>query len=258
MSAPAETENPTVAAASAAPETAEAEAEAPDSRIRADDGRQYWQSIDADDNGMLGGYPNISRTDLRGSRSFLAKLGLGRNKGQKAVRRALEGGAGIGRITQGLLLDVAEVVDIVEPIAKFTAALQGLEGVGQIFNMGLEEWRPTTTVGGGEDSVRYDLIWNQWCLGHLTDQQLEEYLVRCKSVLSTGADGSTRGVIFVKENMSTSGEDIFDEEDSSVTREDKKFRQIFEKAGLRIVKTELQHGFPSELYPVRMYGLKPQ
>ncbi|KAI5928575.1 AdoMet dependent proline di-methyltransferase-domain-containing protein [Camillea tinctor] len=173
MSTSAETENPTA--------TTAAGSEA---------------NVEADDNGKLGGFPNVSRTGLRGSRSFLAKLGLGRNKGQKA----------------------------------------GEEGVGQIFNVGLEEWRPTVDEQGD-------------CL--------EDYLTLCKTVLSIGEDGKTRDVIFV-ENLSTSDEDIFDEDDSCVTRQDRKFRQIFEKAGLKIIKTELQHGFPNELYPVRMYGLKPQ
>ncbi|KAI1808439.1 alpha-N-methyltransferase NTM1 [Daldinia bambusicola] len=229
----------------------ETKSETPDSLINADDSRKYWSGIDPDVNGMLGGYPAVSRVDLRGSRSFLAKVGLGRTKGVKAVKRALEGGAGIGRITQGLLLDVAETVDVVEPIAKFTAALEGRPGVGRIHNVGLEEWRP-------EDGAQYDLVWNQWCLGHLTDQQLEEYLRRCGSVLSVGDDGKTKGVIVVKENLSTSEEDLFDSEDSSVTRQDKTFRSIFEAAGLRIIKTEIQHGFPHELYPVRMYALKPK
>ncbi|KAI1414679.1 alpha-N-methyltransferase NTM1 [Hypoxylon sp. FL1857] len=227
----------------------------PDSLINPDDGRRYWSGIDADVNGMLGGFPSVSRIDLRGSRSFIAKLGLGRSTGRKkAVRRAMEGGAGIGRITQGLLLDVAETVDIVEPIAKFTAALAGRPGVGRIYNVGLEEWRPDDETVDAE----YDLIWNQWCLGHLTDQQLDAYLRRCAGVLSTGEDGKVKGVIVVKENMSTAGRDLFDEVDSSVTRQDESFRRIFEEAGLRIVKTELQHGFPHELYPVRMYALKPK
>ncbi|KAI1082301.1 alpha-N-methyltransferase NTM1 [Whalleya microplaca] len=223
----------------------------PDSLISADHGRQYWASIDADVNGMLGGFPKVSRVDLRGSRSFLAKLGLGRTNGVKAVNNALEGGAGIGRVTQGLLLDLAHTVDVVEPIAKFTASLEGLDGVGQIFNVGLEEWQPA-------EGATYDLVWNQWCLGHLTDQQLDEYLRRCKSVLSVGDDGKVKGVICVKENMSTAGKDLYDNEDSAVTRQDEKFRQIFENVGLRIVRTEIQHGFPHELYPVRMYALKPK
>ena len=73
---------------------AETSSVGPDSLISADDGRRYWSGIDADVNGMLGGYPNVSRVDLRTSASFLAKLGLGRTKGQKNIKRAVEGGAG--------------------------------------------------------------------------------------------------------------------------------------------------------------------
>ncbi|KAI0887372.1 alpha-N-methyltransferase NTM1 [Annulohypoxylon maeteangense] len=223
----------------------------PDSLISADDGRRYWSGVEPDVNGMLGGFPAVSRIDLRSSGSFLAKLGLGRTKGAKNVKRALEGGAGIGRITEGLLLDVAESVDIVEPIAKFTAALEGRAGVGRVYNVGLEDWRP-------EDGVAYDLVWNQWCLGHLTDLQLVAYLKRCAAALSVGEDGKTKGVVVVKENLSTTTVDLFDEMDSSVTRRDETFRRIFEDAGLSIVRTELQNGFPHDLYPVRMYALKPK
>lgn len=38
---------------------------------------------------------------------------------------------------------------------------------------------------------------------------------------------------------------------------DQKFRDIFEKAGLKIKKTEIQNGLPHELYPVRSYALQP-
>jgi protein N-terminal methyltransferase len=40
-------------------------------------------------------------------------------------------------------------------------------------------------------------------------------------------------------------------------RLDAKFREIFQKAGLNLKRTELQRGFPKELYPVRMYALQP-
>lgn len=39
-------------------------------------------------------------------------------------------------------------------------------------------------------------------------------------------------------------------------RVDDKFRALFQQAGLRLVKTELQNGFPKDLFPVRMYALK--
>lgn len=100
---------------------------------------------------------------------------------------------------------MAEQVDVVEPIAKFTEGLKEKLGVGSIFNIGLEEWTPT----GG---TIYDLVWTQWCVGHLTDAQLVGYLRRCAETLGPG------GVIVVKENLTTSGVDIFDENDSSVTR----------------------------------------
>ncbi|EMR64134.1 putative duf858 domain-containing protein [Eutypa lata UCREL1] len=221
--------------------------------INRDDGRKYWETIAADENGMLGGIPlvegfsNISRIDLQGSRSFLAKLGIGKQQGRRTVASALEGGAGVGRITEGLLLDIAEQVDVVEPIAKFTASLKDKSGVRNVYNVGLEEWRPA-------DGVQYDLVWTQWCVGHLTDNQLVQYLERCKTSLSPD------GVIVVKENLSTSGHDLFDGEDSSVTREDTKFQSIFQQAGLRLVKAETQKGIPKTsemaLFPIKMYALK--
>jgi len=110
----------------------------------------------------------------------------------------------IGRISEGLLLGIAIIVDIVEPIPKFSGNLEGKPGIGEVFNVGLEEWTP--------EEVKYDIIWNQWCLGHLTDAQLVAYMERCKGGVKEG------GLIIVKENMSTSGEDLFDEVDSSVTR----------------------------------------
>lgn len=41
-------------------------------------------------------------------------------------------------------------------------------------------------------------------------------------------------------------------------RTDEKFRELFEKAGLKVLKTELAKGFPKGLYPVRLYALKPE
>ncbi|KAJ6440044.1 HMG box-containing protein [Purpureocillium lavendulum] len=95
-----------------------------------------------------------------------------------------------------------------------------------------------------------------FCVGHLTDEQLVDYLKVCKAVLKPGS-----GVIVIKENLSTTDGDVFDDVDSSVTRQDETFRRIFEEAGLKLVRTDLQHGFPEvppiTLLPVRMNALKP-
>jgi protein N-terminal methyltransferase len=64
-----------------------------DAHINHEDARNYWQSIDADVNGMLGGFPHISKVDLQGSKNFLAKLGIG-GRSKKKVERAVDCGAG--------------------------------------------------------------------------------------------------------------------------------------------------------------------
>ncbi len=105
-----------------------------------------------------------------------------------------------------MLLNVAKEVDVIEPVAKFTAQLDNTPGVRNVFTMGLEEWSP-------REGDQYDIIWIQWCVGHLTDNQLVECLRRCKTAMTPET-----GLIVVKENLSTSGTDYFDETDSSVTR----------------------------------------
>ena len=178
----------------------------------------------------------------------------GSGKGDVWLQRAVDCGAGIGRVTIGLLCRVASIVDVVEPVDEFTlnvsegeefAALREKGKIGRIYNIGLESWNPKGP---------YDLIWNQWCLGQLKDAQLEEYLRRCISSLAPS------GYVVVKENMSTDSEakDIFDATDSSVTRSDGKYRHIFDSAGLKVVAHELQRGLPDGLYPVRTYALQPR
>lgn len=62
---------------------------------------QYWQGASADVAGMLGGVTNIkgfssvSRIDLQGSRTFLARLGVGLKSDRKTVKVALDAGAGL-------------------------------------------------------------------------------------------------------------------------------------------------------------------
>ena len=245
------------------------DAERPDASIDVAHSLEYWNSVSADVNGMLGGFPQTSRIDLQGSSNFLTKLRRGRAQTASKdplppLQRVADCGAGIGRITKGLLLGVSEKVDVVEPVKKFTDELvqsltneepkEGRGQLGDIINLGLQDWVP--------EPGAYDVIWNQWCLGHLTDAQLVVYLERCKQGLkpATEGDNATRSYIVVKENMSTDirHKDIYDDEDSSVTRSDAKFRTLFQKAGLKIVATEQQKGMPRELFPVRIYALRPE
>lgn len=68
----------------------------------------------------------------------------------------------------------------------------------------------------------YDLVMVQWCIGHLSDPELVEFLKRSRKALREGENG-TEGYIILKENIckDTDGEGagrLFDEDDSSITR----------------------------------------
>ncbi|RAO72653.1 uncharacterized protein BHQ10_008665 [Talaromyces amestolkiae] len=228
-----------------------------DTNIDRDSSMKYWNETPATANAMLGDLGNFSwysRIDLRGSANFLAKvrrLSPGTMTHEK-FKLGVDCGAGIGRVTNGFLRHVCEVVDAVEPVEKFASIIReeshshdGL--VGDVYVTGLENWLPMK---------KYDLIWCQWCVGHITDIQLTEYIVRCRAALTE------TGIMVIKENLSTepTGADMYDDLDSSVTRSDQKFRELFKEAGMILITSEIQLGFPKKykLLPVRSYALRPK
>ncbi len=207
-------------------------------------GVNYWMNVDATVDGVLGGFGHISDTDLEGSRKFLASLGrLTFGPGSGA---AAECGAGVGRVTKGLLANLFEKVDLIEPCSKFLAQarvdLASQPKADRFLEMGLEAWVP--------EPGRYSLIWCQWVLPHLPDDDLVAFFRRASAGLAPG------GIIGVKENIATDGF-IMDKEDTSITRTLPQYKAIFRRAGLKIVGEALQGGFPKVLFPVRMFALVP-
>lgn len=73
-----------------------------------------------------------------------------------------------------------------------------------------------------EDDIRlgFDVIWCQWCLGHLSNEDLIEFFKRCKAALRDQEQKNS--LIVVKENCCPDVDGqaaiTFDEEDSSLTR----------------------------------------
>ncbi|RPA77183.1 hypothetical protein BJ508DRAFT_213067 [Ascobolus immersus RN42] len=227
----------------------------PDSLINHAESIKYWESITSDNNGMLGGFPQISRIDLQHSSMFLKKLLI--SLPPNTPTTALDCGAGIGRITHNLLLHYCTTVDVLEPVKKFTDTLAStpippsVNGkLGTIYNVGLEgmTFNPERP---------YAVIWIQWCFGHLTDAEGVQFLRRVKEEggLAKG------GYIVVKENVvGTDGEKMYDETDSSVTRSENGFRALFREAGYRIVRDEMMKGVPRAwgLFAIRCWALKAE
>lgn len=59
----------------------------------------------------------------------------------------------------------------------------------------------------------------------------------------------------MKENHCTVGF-VVDKADCSVTRSTDLFKDLFAKAGLKIVKEEVQMDWPKDLFTIRMYALE--
>ncbi|EJD52925.1 DUF858-domain-containing protein [Auricularia subglabra TFB-10046 SS5] len=263
------------------------------------DGLNYWETQPATLDGVLGGFGNgtLPHVDSLTSRQFLLSLrpdlctvpsALRRLEQDNRTRRrtrAVDIGAGIGRVTQDVLLHLVDEVVLVEPVSKFLAQAQArsptykgikeqTKGVLFVKNT-LQAYDPRIApsqdavfaragaVSDWPDSEGFDVIWAQWCLGHMNDEELVELLKKCKAALRqpTKDDPSTAGLIVVKENCCSETREgnpdtVFCEEDSSVTRSNLAWIKQFTAAGLSVLRNELQLGFPEGLYPVRMWALR--
>lgn len=228
-----------------------------DARIDYDAAIDYWLSVPALVNGVLGGFGEqtaVPKADIVGSLTFLRKLATRMACPDGYEKLTIDMGAGIGRITRDLLWKVSDRCDLLEPVEPFVrqmgpelAAVQQRGKLGDIYDIGMQEWLcPREKVG------RYWLVWCQWCVGQLPDDELVDFWVRCKDALIPNGGGT----LIVKENIAPE-DDIFDDTDSLVTRTDAKFRQLFVRAGYKLIASDVQKGMPKELYPVRMYCLKP-
>ena len=204
---------------------------------------EYWKGVPATLNGMLGGYEKVSKIDIRGSIAFLKSFIQGRNARTKTTR-ALDCGAGIGRVTKGLLLPLFQTVDLAELNKEFLDEAPAYLGesssrVGHYYCCGLQDLKLTE---------KYDVVWLQWVTGHLTDDHFVKFLQRCKISLNEG------GIIVIKDNIAINGVEL-DDVDSSVTRNTDELKKIYKEAGLTVISEKRQTHLPPELYLVVMTAL---
>lgn len=140
-----------------------------------------------------------------------------------------------------------QVVDLVEQDTKFCEkareSLAGSGRLGEVFNMGLQDFDGSGT--------KYDLVWSQWVLGHLTDEDLVRFFKRLAKVLEKN------GLIVVKENFTKDNETIADDTDSSVTRPLSHFKKLIKLSDLKVIKEARQTNFPNSLFPVYMIAMRP-
>ncbi|WFD31700.1 protein N-terminal methyltransferase [Malassezia sp. CBS 17886] len=292
-------------------------------------GVEYWESVPATVDGVLGGFGTgtLPRVDAVGSRTFLLRTlpylsstppaaynGAPREWSEKRVRerggkgvtrtRALDCGAGVGRVSEHSLLPLVDEVHLVEPVHKFLLEAKRrspswaplrepvdsspfcAQKVAFFHTSTLQDFPlthphsatdgaapaipPTANTNGGtpvadDERAAYDVVWCQWCLQHLSESDLLKFLREAQSCLrppSASEDEDLArpgGVIVVKENVCSDNADgseatWYDDEDYSVTRSCTVYGRLFQSAGLEVVHTETQRGFPEELFDVQMYA----
>ncbi|KAF2364884.1 Alpha-N-methyltransferase NTM1, partial [Trinorchestia longiramus] len=211
----------------------------------------YWKAVPATVNGMLGGFAHISSTDINGS-SALIKW-IFNQKEKPGHGRCVDCGAGIGRITQRLLQKHFGKVDLVEQSPEFVEKAKEIfasnSKIGEIYCMGLQDFTPSPGI--------YDVVWTQWVLGYLRDDDLITFFRRMSESLKPN------GVLVVKENFTTECDGIpahtvLDSEDSSVTRPLAILLKLASAAGLNLLRMVQQRRFPKQLYKVYMLVFKPE
>jgi protein N-terminal methyltransferase len=203
---------------------------------------QYWTKVEPTVNGVLGGMEHIHKDDIAESIEFIKSI-----KGL-AFHRALDCGAGIGRVSKNLLCPLFEVVDLEEPVAHMMETAKK-----ELAGLRVEKFYPEPMqLLVFDGSVKYDLIAIQWSAIYLTDADFAAFLARCRDALSD------TGVIFFKENCMGKGTKDFlvDTADSSLTRSDAHYKAIYKAAGVKVIKEKPQTKWPSNLLPVMMYALR--
>jgi protein N-terminal methyltransferase len=152
---------------------------------------------------------------------------------------------GIGRVTSTVLLPLVDDVVLVEPAEHFISrAMQDSsrwKGISDssksvtFIRSPIQSFDPSVVPEGHRagrpfdplsPETGFDVVWCQWCLGHLTDDDLVQFFKRSKAALRGPEDPQRPqddGIIIVKENTTEDGEDgepvtIYAEDDSSVTR----------------------------------------
>ncbi|KAJ3205265.1 hypothetical protein HDU67_008934 [Dinochytrium kinnereticum] len=204
---------------------------------------------------MLGGFGALTDIDCKSSIAFLKPYVVKSPMSGMANYILSDGvacdcGAGIGRVSKHFLLKLIKCVDLVEQNHLFLEEAKNSymgdeemrSRVLKFLPIGLQDFNP--------EKGRYEIIWCQWVLGHLTDRDFVSFFRRCSEGIAE------HGFIGVKENMSQREIEV-DTTDSSVTRTEEHLKNLFSEAGLEIVKEELQLGFPKGLYKVKMFLLRP-
>lgn len=221
---------------------------------------KFWQAQGDNLRGMTGG--GVSQRDLAFSEKAFSDL-VHQTRSGLPFGRALDCGAGIGRVSAHVLRRFCSHIDLVEFVKKHLAKAKaqlspkGKGGCTFAFhNASMQTFRIAAKV--------YDLIWCQWLLMYLTDADALDLLRRAREGLSSG------GLLIVKENVSTHDKaTYFDDADGelwiegepgapvSCVRTALHYEDLFERAGLQVTEERMQQDLGPDTMEMVWYVLTP-
>eukprot|EP00158_Paraphelidium_tribonemae_P005364 Partr_v1_DN27299_c1_g1_i3_m38887 putative o-methyltransferase len=243
----------------------------------------YWSVITPNLDAAMNGFGMADSDDILESNHFVAdyfkQFPLERVMKQVPAPdtdldkfRALDAGAGIGRVSKLLLLQWFDGVDLLEPSESFRARAESFlrddeeadlvntlisnndlpvrDTVGQVekyYDQWLWDFHP--------EHRRYDMIWMQWTLQYLKDDDI----VKSLRQVAIGLKDSPNACIVVKDDVSTKvgTKYIVNERDHSVVRSRDVWMDLFQQAGYEVALERVQEKFPKYHYPVFMWAIKP-
>ncbi|KAG1676942.1 hypothetical protein FOA52_014818 [Chlamydomonas sp. UWO 241] len=218
----------------------------------------YWDQQEPTYNGVLGGFGFVSEIDIRDSKALLEKVmkpaldEVARGARSLAV---LDCGAGVGRVTNELLLFLFQEVDLLEPSKPLLECARKHLTSGKVAGVPAGHRAVNFYCTGLQEHVfetgRYDVIWIQWCLLYLTDADVPVMLERAAAGLKPG------GFVVFKENVCKEGF-VVDNDDSSLTRSNSYLLDLINRSGWTLLQSAKQKNFPKDLFDVRMYVIKPR
>ena len=163
---------------------------------------EYWASVEPNLTSVLGN-ENIQLPDVKCSCELLNGLILSKQLNPKCC---LDCAAGIGRVTEYVLSNFFNEIDLFEKdkvfLEKCKKKFAGNDKIKNIYESSLEKFK---------FEKKYDLIWIQWCLENLEDEDLLPFLKKCYENIKDD------GIIIVKENLYN-----IDEEEENEEEEEKK------------------------------------
>ncbi|KAH7828324.1 putative N-terminal Xaa-Pro-Lys N-methyltransferase 1 [Monocercomonoides exilis] len=211
--------------------------------------KDFWIKSPATVSGMLGALPHVAPPDEKDSLNYLK--GMYRHRATPMTGTiALDIGAGIGRVTEKVLLKCFTKVDIHDQNQNFLnkawGRLSSYVKSGRLrnkFASPLQDFTPP--------EKEYDLIWIQWVIGYLPSMDLIRCLNRMKAALKPG-----KGVIVIKENCARD-EEIIDNDDNYIIRSVENWTKIFNKSELHVVSARRDESLPKSIMPVYFFLLSP-